>query len=643
MNTSFLQKSVLLFLLFVRFSAGSSAAEPTTVTDRNGAWRISLPAEWGVRELDQATLVSSPDERANVLVYAEALQPGSLDQWFDAMLPTLKENLPSMSLLDRQSLPIAGFQGLLVRTENVNQGVSMHTDIVLVKGTQHQVMLTCSCPKTDFRFEEPNFGRILASLQLLKTAQVLKSNTKPPTVRWERYVSKHLTFTIEKPVGWVVTEEWWENPALLRFTITAPGGLYQVSCTVGQTGERDASKVVREVTAQLAKELPNLQPAPAARMKQVGEKTIYLLEGAYTGSGSQRRQFRSLVSGGDAIMLHQCIDAPEGKLEHSAPILLQTLANLRVAKNVFPFDEGSRAQAHQDRPRTLPLARRSLAGGWGSFSAPQDWRQTDLGKGQVIAFDPAEQLYFIAASVDFINPRYSNLARVPGVLVARFMRPHQAFSFACTQQGVGTDFKFQVHDRPDLVQEMRLRFAGGRPCSVEDFLYTFRHKGKPYKGLSLGHCVGNYMDAGYSLGHITVWAPANQFDGWLPTFGQMIGAYELNNERVGAYIAQGLARYYQGISQLSRQIAANSEQMRRENLQLHMERGRVSDYTSYLTTRMIMGEYDYLAGASGYVRGDPSGLYTADGQRITSEPYGESITRSMREINSRPLFEAVRP
>jgi len=83
--------------------------------------------------------------------------------------------------------------------------------------------------------------------------------------------------------------------------------------------------------------------------------------------------------------------------------------------------------------------------------------------------------------------------------------------------------------------------------------------------------------------------------------------------------------------------------MRRENLQLHMERGRVSDYTSYLTTRMIMGEYDYLAGASGYVRGDPSGLYTADGQRITSEPYGESITRSMREINSRPLFEAVRP
>ena len=91
------------------------------------------------------------------------------------------------------------------------------------------------------------------------------------------------------------------------------------------------------------------------------------------------------------------------------------------------------------------------------------------------------------------------------------------------------------------------------------------------------------------------------------------------------------------------QIAKNSEQIRRENLQLFMERGRVQDDTSYQTTRMIMGEYDYLAGASGYVRGDPSGLYTADGNKITSEPYGESITRHMQEINTRQLYQQVRP
>ena len=73
-----------------------------------------------------------------------------------------------------------------------------------------------------------------------------------------------------------------------------------------------------------------------------------------------------------------------------------------------------------------------------------------------------------------------------------------------------------------------------------------------------------------------------------------------------------------------------------------MERGRVQNYISYQTTRMIMGEFDYLAGASGYVRGSSQGLYTPDGTRITSEPYGESVTRGMQEVNSRELFEAMR-
>lgn len=58
---------------------------------------------------------------------------------------------------------------------------------------------------------------------------------------------------------------------------------------------------------------------------------------------------------------------------------------------------------------------------------------------------------------------------------------------------------------------------------------------------------------------------------------------------------------------LRAEIKKNSEQMRRENLELFMERGRVRDYLSCQTTRMIMGDYDYLAAASGYVRGDPSG------------------------------------
>lgn len=670
MNMRTLRYGLLLIFLWGALSA-ARGADWMPVTDRNGAWRLARPLEWFVREMDQATMVSSPDGRANVVLHAEAARPGTVDEWFETLLPALREHLPGLNVLERRSSSVCGYPALFVRSENVNQGVLMHAGFLLVKGPLHQVLITCSCPKTDFPFAEPHFDRILKSLEILpqaqsqgpppvpaslpsppptpdqvpsgKTASRPKPSVKPPTVQWEPYVSKYLTFTLQKPVGWTVEEEWKENPALVRFAVTGPGGLYRVFCTVAETAERNPDTLVRGVAAELARQLPDLRPAETARRKQVGSRTTFLLEGTYTGPGNQRRQFRSLVSGGDGTLLHQRLDAPEGALEQGAPVLLQILANLRMAKNVFPFDEGAANQGAPNRNPTPTLIPRTLAGGWGLFAAPESWRHTDLGRGRFIAVDASEQLYFVAATVDFVNPRYGNLARLPGVLVAQFMRPHQAFAFACTRQGLGSDFKFQVHDRPDLVQEMRLRFAGGRPCSVEDFAYTFRHKGRPYKGISMGHCIGDYMDAGYSLGHITVWAPADQFEGWLPTFGRMIASYELNRERVGAYIAEGLTRYYRGIGQLSRRIAANSEQMRRENLELHMERGRVGDYISYLTTRMIMGEYDYLAGASGYVRGDPSGLYTDSGQRITSEPYGESITRSMQEINSRPLFQALRP
>ncbi len=168
-------------------------------------------------------------------------------------------------------------------------------------------------------------------------------------------------------------------------------------------------------------------------------------------------------------------------------------------------------------------------------------------------------------------------------------------------------------------------------------------KGARYASFSTGGTTIDAMRAGWRLWHLTIMAPEDEFRAALPTLGGIMASYEINQDMAGRRIAENLARYYAGLRVLSATIARNSEQMRRENLELFMERGRVQDYISYQTTRMIMGDYDYLAGSSGYVRGDPSGLYRPDGTLITSEPYGESITRHMQEINSRSLYEAVRP
>ncbi|MBM4030477.1 MAG: hypothetical protein FJ291_01680 [Planctomycetes bacterium] len=645
-----------LWLLLVA-AAAAFAAETKQVADPDGAWRIAAPADWKEQRAGQMTMVSSQDGRANVVVLAARLEQGTVEEWFKAAAAFLQQQIPNWKLLGSQPLPVAGRQGLLARAESLSNNVAMIGDYVFVKGKTHQVMLSCNCAKADFAANQLVFGRIIASLELTEGAGAAapapapRPAAAPPAdlakVQWDNYVSKHCVFTLRKPQGWTVQEVFQPDPAMYAFSVMHPEGLYVVSHVHGVSpAGRDAAANVRLVLGEMFKQAPTIQLAPAAKTRTVGQKTVYLFEGTYTDARNQRRQFRTMVTGGDGLLLKQQLDAADGQLDKAAPLLLQTLANLRVAKNVFAFDEGGAQAAGQGQPQPMPvpqLVPRQLAGGWGSYAAPANWQQADLGKGQVIASDPTQQVYFVVANAEFITPRYAHLVRMPGVLVANFCRPHQAMELACTKGGHGTAFRFEVTDRPDLAQGLRAGITGGRPCSVEHFFYTFNHKGKPYKGVSLGWCIGNFADASFSLGHLTGWAPAAQFDAWLPTLGQIMTSYQMNQQKVGEYVADGLRKYHEGIRKLSDTISRNSEQMRRENYELHMQRGRVQDYTSYLTTRMIMGEYDYLSSSFGYVRGDPSGLYTPEGNLITTEPYGESVTRHMQEINSRQLYEQVRP
>ncbi|HPD13750.1 MAG TPA: DcrB-related protein [Planctomycetota bacterium] len=640
------------------FSCTALGGASKQVTDPEGVWRVSAPSDWTTQSAGRMTMVSSPNSRANVVIFAGPLEPGTAEQWLQSLAAVLQQQVPGWKLVGSEPLTVSGRPALLASATSATQGVPMHAYYLLLKSERHQVMLSCNCPQAELAAYQDTFARLMASLQVPAGAGSAPAPSPAPrpvpvpppstqAVRWENYVSKHLTFTLLKPAGWSVDEFWQQDPPAWAFTVVAPNGLYEVANFHGAVPvANDGLAAARWFVADLSQRTVNLQLAPTARCRTAGKKMTLVFDGTYVARNGQKRQLRCLVSAGEGLLLTQRLDAPDGQLAQIAPVLLQTLANLRVAKNVFAFDEGSVAAARQAGPQPVqvpPFVPRALAGGWGGYTAPANWQQVDLGKGQVIACDPTQQAYFVAATCDFMTPRYAHLVRLPGMLVSDFCRPHQALATACVKQGHGTNFRFEVTDRPDLVQQMRAGITGGRPCSVEHFVYTFNRQGTPYKGFSLGWCVGNYMDAGFGLGHLTIWAPAAQFDAWLPVLAQVMTSYRLNQEKVGEYIADGLRRYYEGIRRVSAQIAANSEQMRRENLALHMERGRVQDYTSYLTTRMIMGEYDYLAGASGYVRGDPSGLYTADGNRITSEPYGESVTRHMQEINTRQLFEQVRP
>lgn len=472
------------------------------------------------------------------------------------------------------------------------------------------------------------------------------------SLAWEPYVSRHWAFTLRKPTGWQVGEIYQDRPRTWGFTVADPTGRARLRSVQGLTPEgRGDLDGLRAAVADMARDLPGLKLAPTARLRALpvedgrgrpaGRKTLVLLEGSYRDPRGGARDFRSILTCGGGLLLDQRIEAEAGRLEAWAPVLLQTLASLRVAKGVFRFDEGGAGLA-EPAPGAEALEPRRLASGWARLSVPAGWKVVDLGQGGCIASDPGERLFVMVSGAEFVSPRYA-VRRVPGVFVSDLRTPSEAFAFSALQTGAATGFRFQfVQSRPDMVQTLKATAGPLRPVAVEDFGYTCLVKGRPYRGFSTGGCSGDAMGASWRLWHFTLMAPEDAFPAALPLLAAVLGSYELNQERAGRRMADNLRAYYAGLRDLGSTLARNSEQMRRENLQGHMERGRVQDYISYQTTRMIMGEFDYLAGASGYVRGSSQGLDSPDGTRITSEPYGGSVTRGMQEVDSRELFEAVR-
>jgi hypothetical protein len=467
-------------------------------------------------------------------------------------------------------------------------------------------------------------------------------------IKWEQYTSKKNLFIVKKPAGWKVSETLDERAGAWSCTITDPerGWLASINHGISPFG-RDVNKIANQIVDAMMKAVSNFQLAPTAKVKDTERKRLILFEGGWIDPRGGKRKFRCMVSGGDGMMLHEKIEAPEDQFQQAAPVLLQTLANFCVA-NIFTSGGGGGGGA---RPAPK-LVQHQLPSGWAKYNAPADWNAQEIGKGQCIIMDPSKKQFFIAANASFVTPRYM-VRGAPGVLCSELLTPHEALAFAMTQQGHGSNFRWVfVKKRTDMEQTART-FAGPlRPVAVEDFEYRFLDRnGKPFTGFTNGGCQADAMRAGWGLWHFTIMAPTDEFENDLPTLRAVMSSYELNGQMVGQQMAKNMENYYAGLRKLSNQIAMNSEQMRRENLQLFEERGRSQDYIRYQTTRMIMEDYHYLARDTGYVVANQDGLFTPDGQRIYSVetpegrrysatgPYGEPATQHMQEINSRELFE----
>ena len=477
----------------------------------------------------------------------------------------------------------------------------------------------------------PEIRDVLAGVIL-----ALSAAAGPPPM--QKVVTKSATFVLYAPKGWEVSEG--EQPGFKTVSVSAPGGASEAALFFGTSpAGNDVPALVRRFTGGIAARFPDFS-ITAARVSPDYRRVVF--DGRFTHPRLGRREMRAWVSGGtDRTFLWENIEAGEGRLASELRILLTVLANVRVLSGAY-------AAAGHSAPAPLPLVPYRLREGSASFSIPRDFRVLELGRGHFIAADASGLRSFAVADANFLTPRVG--VHPKGTIVSPLLEPHRALPFLMSATGLSSDMRAdRVFPRPDFAKEMARVYTAG-PVTAEEFLHSSTAKGRRCRGYTFGISYGSRLDTNWIFMHLSVGAPAEEFEGLLPTFVEMLASYRVNDAWAKQYVASGLARLRQLQQETSALVARNAQEIHSMMQAAYDERQKSQDYIDYQRTSYIRGTSDWISSVEGgaVYHSDSWGTKNlATGERWDGQPYNavnfdgaspkhdETLTR----IDSRELYE----
>jgi hypothetical protein len=337
-------------------------------------------------------------------------------------------------------------------------------------------------------------------------------------------------------------------------------------------------------------------------------------------------------------------ETPANQLEGKKALLLSVLANLRLMKGAFlPVSD-------RQAPVVLPLKPCRLGDGSASFSIPRDWTFLDLKNTQMVATDPVGTAGFMVANAEVLNPKLR--VSVPNFPVSPFLPPDRALVFLTGWQKLASNIKFLERiPRPDLERQIKKVYTG--PVSAAELVYTFTSAtGKASKGYTFGISFGSRLDVDWRFWHITVTAPLNEFEAYVPTFIAMVQSYKISDQFAQNYIIQGMQRLRQLQKKTAEMAARNAREIPAMMQAAYDERQRSMDYIDYQRTKYIRGEQDWISNLEGGTvyhtdRWGTKNTYT--GETWSGAPFnyynyqGENpkYRESMTAIDNRRLYDQV--
>lgn len=451
----------------------------------------------------------------------------------------------------------------------------------------------------------------------------------------QKQVSPRASFVIYAPTGWKIDES--ADAGACAIAAADASGALRVTMAIGPAG----GDAVATARAHLASALGHPGDLSITNALSSPDRGQLVADGAYTDAFGVRREFRcwAQVRSGESSI--SSIAAPEGTLARNRETLLTVLANVRVMKGVFADKGGAGA------PAALQPYR--MRDGSASFGMPAGWRCQEQGAGSFIAGDTDGHI-FMVGSVDVVTPQLGFTP--PGGLVSAYLPPSRAWEFITARLGLARDLQYEnVTPRPDLTASN----APNGPLSVEDFVYTCTSReGNRLKGYTLGMSLGGGAGLNWSFKHISVFAPAESFDDYVPTFVAMLTSYRIDDAYARTYVQQGMARLREMQRQTSALIRRNADEIHAMMQAAYDERQRSEEYIDYQRTSYIRGESDWISEMEGgaIYHTDTWGTQnTATGEYYEGAPYdyvhfegqNPKYDERMQPIDNRELYEKYRP
>ena len=136
------------------------------VRDPNGAYQLSVPANWQVQQQGQGLAAVDPTGGASLMCMASQRQAQSLQAFVQQMCQGFQQSVPNWKMLGQKNIQVGNVQAVHVRASGQPKGMSLLADYIFCLTQQKQIVLMLTCQQDKSQQFQGSFNQVVQSFQV---------------------------------------------------------------------------------------------------------------------------------------------------------------------------------------------------------------------------------------------------------------------------------------------------------------------------------------------------------------------------------------------------------------------------------------------------------------------------------------------